>query len=112
MLKMLIRMDNHKIETEQKYNSESIYSTLNNAFSRMRFQRISDESNALVYCDNETGQTHGSFCQIINSLKKQGWFMENVSDWILYHSDVSDNPGDFREEDLLARYQRRRSIKA
>ena len=40
MLKMLIRMDNHKIETEQKYNSESIYSTLNNAFSRMRFQRI------------------------------------------------------------------------
>lgn len=61
MLKMLIRMDNHKIETEQKYNSESIYSTLNNAFSRMRFQRISDETNALVYCDNETGQTHGSF---------------------------------------------------
>ena len=55
MLKMLIRMDNHKIETEQKYNSESIYSTLNNAFSRMRFQRISDETNALVYCDNETG---------------------------------------------------------
>ena len=82
MLKMLIRMDNHKIETEQKYNSESIYSTLNNAFSRMRFQRISDETNALVYCDNETGQTHGSFCQIINSLKKQGWFMENVSDCI------------------------------
>ena len=38
--------------------------------------------------------------------------MENVSDWILYHSDVSDNPGDFREEDLLARYQRRRSIKS
>ena len=84
MLKMLIRMDNHKIETEQKYNSESIYSTLNNAFSRMRFQRISGESNTLIYCDNETGQTHGSFCQIINSLKKQNWFMENVSDWILY----------------------------
>lgn len=112
MLKMLIRMDNHKIETEQKYNSESIYSTLNNAFSRMRFQRISGESNTLIYCDNETGQTHGSFCQIINSLKKQDWFMENVSDWILYHSDVSGNPGDFREEDLLARYQRRRSMNA
>ena len=34
MLKMLIRMDNHKIETEQKYNSESIYSTLNNEIGR------------------------------------------------------------------------------
>ena len=69
MLKMLIRMDNHKIETEQKYNSESIYSTLNNAFSRMRFQRISDETNALVYCDNETGQTHGSFCHFMKPVE-------------------------------------------
>ena len=58
MLKMLIRMDNHKIETEQKYNSESIYSTLNNAFSRMRFQRISGESNTLIYCDNAVSYTH------------------------------------------------------
>ena len=67
MLKMLIRMDNHKIETEQKYNSESIYSTLNNAFSRMRFQRISDETNALVYCDNETGQTQDRKSTRLNS---------------------------------------------
>lgn len=43
----------------------------------------------------------------MNTLKKQSWFMENVTEWRLYDSDESDDPEEFNEEDLLSRYQRR-----
>ena len=47
----------------------------------------------------------GRFGRIVNKLKKQGRFMDNVSVWRLYDSDDSDNPMDFSEEDLLAHYR-------
>lgn len=106
MLKMLIRMDNDKINIEKKYKLEGIYTTIDNAFLKMGLPRIADTSGALVYCDNGNAKDYGRFGKIVNTLKKQSWFMDNVVAWRMYDSDNSDTPDDFNEEDLLVHYKK------
>lgn len=105
MLKMTICMNDDKIKAEKKYHPDGIYGTINKIFSDMGFSRISDSSKSLVYCDNGQAKDFGRFGKIVNALKKQVWFMDNVSVWLLCDSDDSDNPDDFSEEDLLRRYK-------
>ena len=52
------------------------------------------------------------FGQIVNTLKRQAWFMDNVSVWRLCDSDDSDSPDDFNEEDLLIHYQEKTAMRA
>lgn len=112
MLKMVIRMDRNKIIIENKYKIEGIYSTIDNAFIQMGFPRQVSESDILVYCDNGSARDYGRFGRIVNTLKRQTWFIENVAEWNLYESDDLDNPNEFTVEDLLAHYRKQdRGIK-
>jgi hypothetical protein len=52
------------------------------------------------------------FGKIVNTLKKQTWFMDNVAVWRLYDSDDSDSPEDFNEEDLLTHYREKQAMRA
>ena len=110
MLKMLIRMDEDKITTEKKYHLDGIYSTINNTFSSMGFHRIDDNSGALVYRDCGRPADFSLFGKVVNTLKKQTWFMDNVA-WRLYDSDDSDSPDEFNEEDLLTHYRKKQSMR-
>lgn len=112
MLKMMICMDNEKIAAEQKYHLESIYNTLNNTFHNAGLLRMEDNSGALVYRDCGRAKDFSLFGKIVNLLKKQAWFMDNVSVWRLYDSDDSDNPDDFNEEDLLTHYRKKQAMEA
>ena len=38
---------------------------------------------------------------ILNGLKKQEWFITNLSVWLLCTNEDSDDPSDFEEEDLV-----------
>lgn len=107
MLKMAIRMNEKKIHAEKKYRLEGIYRTIDHAFCRMGFPRISNTSGLLVYRDNGNTKDYGRFGLIVNALKKQPWFMDNVTEWILYDSDDADRPDQFHEEDLLSHYRRK-----
>lgn len=110
MLKMIIRMDDNKINIENKYRLDGIYQTINNAFSKMGLSRIEDASGSLVYCDNGHIADYGRFGKIVNTLKRQPWFMENVIEWIFCDSDDSDSPDDFNEEDLLSHYRQKQAM--
>ena len=92
---MMIRMDDDKITTEKKYHLDGIYSTINNTFLTMGLLRIEDGSGALVYRDCGRTRDFSLFGKIVNTLKKQAWFMDNVAVWRLYDSDDSDSPEDF-----------------
>lgn len=105
MLKMIIQMDDKKINTEKKYNPDVIYRTIDNAFSQMQLPRIDEDSEFLIYCDKGDARDYGRFGRIVNALKKQSWFMNNVIVWRLYNSDDSDVCDDFSEEDLLMHYR-------
>lgn len=112
MLKMVIRMNDDKIIMEKKYKLEAIYSTIDNAFMKMGLPRQAAETNRLIYCDNGNAKDYGRFGRIVNMLKYQTWFMDNVAEWYMYESDDVDNPNDFAEEDLLAHYKRKHALGA
>lgn len=107
MLKMVIRMDRNKIIIEKKYKLEGIYSTIDNAFIQMGFPRQSSETDILIYFDNGSSRDYGRFGRIVNTLKRQTWFIENVVEWNLYETDDMDNPNDVTVEDLLAHYRKK-----
>lgn len=111
MLKMMIELDNDKINIERKYKLEGIYATIDNAFNKMEFLR-GDDPKILMYCGNDNAKDFGRFGTIVNFLKKQSWFMDNVIVWRLYDNDGSDNPEDFYEEDLLSHYRQKQTLGA
>lgn len=73
---------------------------------------MEDASGSLVYRDNGHATDYGQFGKIVNTLKRQPWFMENVIKWILCDSDDSDSLDGFNEEDLLNHYRQRRATGA
>lgn len=107
MLKMIIRMDKNKIIIEKKYKLEGIYSIIDSAFVQMGFLRQGSEADLLVYCDNGNARDYGRFGRIVNTLKRQTWFIENVAEWNLYESDDLDDSNDITVEDLLAHYRKK-----
>ncbi|RZT01195.1 hypothetical protein [Cuneatibacter caecimuris] len=112
MLKMIIRMDDNKINAEKIYHLDCIYHTIDQAFHSAGLPRMEDRSGALVYRDCGRAVDFGLFGKIVNALKRQAWFMDNVAVWQLCDSDDSDSPEDFNEEDLLAHYRYKQSMRA
>lgn len=110
MLKMIIRMDDYKINTEKKYRLDGIYKTLDNAFLKMGLPRIEDSSGSLVYRDNGHIADYGRFGKIVNTLKRQPWFMENVVEWLFCDNEDSDSPEVFNEENLLNHYRKKEAM--
>lgn len=78
MLKMIIRMDDTKISTEKIYSLDSICHTIDQAFLSVGLPRIEEQTRALVYRDCGRTIDFGLFGKIVNDLKKQAWFMDNV----------------------------------
>ena len=111
MLKMMIRMNDQKIRAERKYRPDGIYRTIDRTFLQMGFPRMQDSSGFLVYCDNGSSRDYGRFGRIVNTLKRQSWFMDNVEVWRFCDSDDSDDPNDFNEEDLLGHYRRKQVMR-
>ena len=105
MLKMIIRMDDDKINIEKKYRLKGIYNTIDSIFIKKGLPRVEDVSGALVYRDNGRAKDDICFGRIVSTLKKREWFMDNVSVWLLCSGDDSGDPADFSEKDLLKHYR-------
>lgn len=112
MLKMVIRMDDEKINREKIYRLAGIYDAIDQVFRASGLPRAEGPSGTLVYRDCGRAKDFGLFGRIVNHLKRQAWFMENVAQWQFCDSDDSDSPDDFNEEDLLAHYRRKRAAGA
>lgn len=109
MLLMRIQMNDEKIISERRYSLPAIHRTIDAAFTQMRLCRVEDSSGDLVYRDAGNARDYGRFGKVVNTLKRQPWFMENVSVWRLYDSDEADNLNDCSEEDLLQHYRVKRN---
>lgn len=100
MIKMIIKMNDDKIEVENKYTLERIYSGLDRIFAGYGYDREVINGN-LEYKGNCDPSDFGKFGRIYNGLRKQTWFVDNVDTWLLCNSDDVDDPEDFSVEDLL-----------
>ena len=105
MMKMVIRMNDDKINIEKRYPLESIYSTIDKLFMKKGLTKLPESNRTLVYCGADRPVDFAYFGVIVNFLKKQPWFMDNVSVWLLCSNDDSEDPNDFDEEDLLKHYR-------
>lgn len=108
MLMMKIELDAGKIQNEGRYDVCAMCRTIESAFTQMGLLKGEATAGELVYTGSGNARDYGRFGKVVNTLKKQPWFMENVSLWRMYDSDDADNPNDFDEEDLLLHYRARR----
>lgn len=107
MLMMKIQMNAEKLDAEKRYDPAVIGRTIDAAFGRVQLRKMSAPDGTLVYCDTGDARDYARFGQVVNALKKQPWFMDNVALWRMYDSSDSETPGQYDEEDLLLHYRRR-----
>ena len=100
MIKMIIRMNEDKIETESEYTLDRVYNGLNRIFSQFGYIGEKVEGN-LEYKGNNDPRDFGKFGRIYNGLRKKAWFVDNADLWLLCNSDDVDDPEDYSVEDLL-----------
>ena len=110
MLKLEIKLDENKINREQKYSVTSIYQTLNQTFDSYQLRKEDEPDGTLVFYGNGNPRDYGTFGCIITSLKEKSWFMDYVIKWIWYNSDDGENEKDFAIEDVLYHYTKRVSV--
>lgn len=110
MIKMIIRMDDEKIASEGKYSLDGIYYAIDSAFLQMQLPQLKESADYRVYCDNNHALGYGRFGRIVNTFKRQPWFMENVSEWKLCDDEDMDNADAYNEEDLLEHYRKKAMV--
>lgn len=98
MIKCEILFDKDKIVQENEYTLESIQKATDDVFLAYNINKDADG----LYVTNGADEDYVSFMSIIISLKRQQWFLENISKWTLYVDE--DDTGDFYTEDLIERY--------
>ena len=75
MLKLEIKMDENKINKEQRYTTDTIYQTLEQTFTRYNLRKESEPDGTVVFYGNGQPKDYGAFGYIITSLKEKSWFM-------------------------------------
>ncbi len=110
MLKLEIKMDEKKIAADRKYQVESIYQALEQAFARYRLNKTEESDGTLCFVGNGNPKDYGAFGCIITSLKEKAWFMDYVTKWIWYNSDDGETEDDFTVEDVLYHYTKKLSV--
>jgi len=105
MIKMIIKMNDDKLNTQTEYSAQKVYSALDRIFEKNGMERI-DTNKGIEYCGHDNPSDFGLFGQIMTGLKKQSWFMDNAVTWLFCNNDDVDDPNDFSEEDLLVHYGR------
>lgn len=106
MLMMKIQLDTEKLTAEKRYAPASVAAALDSACAQLELRKVSTADGMLTYCDSGREQDYARFGKLVNTLKKQPWFMENVSRWLFYDGE-SDDPAACGEEDLLLHYRRK-----
>ena len=109
MLKLEIKMDEDKIEMEQRYSITSIYQTLQQMFAQHSLNQTIAPDGTVIFYGNGNPQDYGAFGCMITSLKEKDWFMDYVIKWVWYNSDDGENEEDFSIEDVLYHYTKKAS---
>jgi virulence-associated protein VapD len=97
MLKVEIKMNEDKIVKEKVYDLDNVYETLDTAFAQFNLPKISKG----IYTNGNSKYDYAHLWSVIWDLTEEKWFMDNVSDFIWYNSDIGENEADFSVEDIL-----------
>lgn len=93
MVKMLIELNEKKIEEEKIYNLDKLWAHLDARFAN--FDGYRDETGWYV------NGTFEGFGAIMENLKEEEWFINNVKTWLWRNTAYEKKPGDLYIEDIL-----------
>ena len=100
MYKMIIQLDSDKINSQSKYTEDTISKKLDEIFFKRGFTLFLDGKRR-NYCGSENENDFARMGIILNGLRKQTWFVENVSEWLLCNNEDGVDEMDFTEENLV-----------
>ena len=101
-MKMIIRIDENKVVKEEKWKLDDIYKTIDFVFEGLKLRCAKDKSNLLTCYGRKDEKDFARFGKVVNILKREDWFLENLSEWKLYENDDTEG---LSVEDLMSRYQ-------
>jgi hypothetical protein len=96
---MQIIMNDEKIRRQKQYDADKIHRTLDSFLVEKLGLIKSDDG---FYLGRGDGKDFSHFGLAFNTLRKKGWFLDNVATWLYFNSDASDDPEDFAIEDFKA----------
>jgi len=92
MYSLSIKLDTKKIESENKYDLESLYDALDYMFEEsLGLERQRNADNLVVYSgkNNDKNDTYARIAAMCISLKNNCvWFTDNVLQWELFSPDT------------------------
>lgn len=110
MLKLEIKLDENRINEEQKYTPEKIYQVIDRAFQEHELRKEMESDGTRVFYGTGNKYDYGAFGLLITTLSEKPWFMDYVIKWVWYNSDSGRDEEDFSVEDVLYFYAKRESI--
>lgn len=84
MMKMIIKLDEEKIEKEHIYDIHKMYEYLNDFASKHELSVSLDENKNYVWIPTNLKDQFSIFGFVYNELKWKSWFFYNLKTWILY----------------------------
>lgn len=92
MHKMIFELDEKKIEAENQYNLDDIYSYIEKVCNRCKLAAVS-KNEYIGDCAGVAG--------IVMLLSDTQWFMDNVLMWEWWYNDRYSDKNTFEKEDII-----------
>ena len=102
MMKMLIKLDEDKIRADGKYDVAAVWNWIDKQFARYNCIKESKGEGKVLYSGNPISDYFTCMGLSYLSLRKQQWFAQYCSEWVLY-SNEDDEDLPLSDEDLLAK---------
>lgn len=100
MLKIIVELNESKIDKEKRYSVEKLYKSIDSVFER--FGLVKSDKGVFVGSGLDTD--FANFSNTIYWLKDEEWFKENVEKWLWYNSDNADGIDENGIEDLILEF--------
>ena len=100
MYKMIIRINEDKVLSDQVFDLNTVYDKLDAIFAKRGFSLRIENGNR-VYFGTDASTDYPNLGIILNGLKKQDWFVKNLLVLVLCTNEDSEDLNDFEEEDLV-----------
>lgn len=110
MLKIEMKLNEDKIQKDNKYNLESILKKIDCAFGYYDFRKEKLADGTICFYGRGRRHDYASFGRLIINLKNEDWFVSNVTKWLWFNSDRGQSEDDYSVEDILYYFTKKESV--
>ncbi len=106
MMKMLIKIDEQKVDEEGKYDLEDMWRLIDSLFTEKYHMFVERKDGTTIYTGNENYDYFSGIAIAFYRLREQEWFAHYCTEWKML-ADWFNN--EFAAEDLIKSEKRRKN---